>query len=116
MFFGFFCQNFGIIIPWLYDSIIAPTLSMGKREFYNNDIPFFINPLTKKGRLFAFLFRFIIFYFTLILVALTFSAKISAIEYFADAIMTSVPCAAASLIYSNLAFAPFAPFLDAPWQ
>ena len=55
-------------------------------------------------------------YLTPILVAFAFPLKISLMEYFADAIITKVPCFTASLTYSNFAFAPFAPARDAPLQ
>ena len=55
-------------------------------------------------------------YLTPILVAFASPDKILEIEYFADAIMTFVPFLTAYLTYSSLAFAPFAPTLDAPLQ
>ena len=55
-------------------------------------------------------------YLTPILVAGASPFKRSRIEYFAEPIITEVPCLTASLMYSNFALAPFAPALEAPWQ
>ena len=56
------------------------------------------------------------FYLTLILVAFAFPEIRSEILYRAEAIMTSVPIFTASLTYSSLARAPFAPAREAPLQ
>lgn len=49
-------------------------------------------------------------------VAGTFPSRISRIENLLLAMMTSVPFSTGALMYSSFAPAPFAPFLDAPWQ
>jgi hypothetical protein len=84
-------------------------LKIKKTRVFCTDFLFFIKIL-------AILWVLYKNYLTPILVAFAFPDKISFTECFAEAIITFVPILTASLTYSSLAFAPFAPTLEAPLQ